>query len=124
MSTPQRETSGVAALSVEERAKKEGALDEARAESVRSDMFNRKFMVVVLAFLFLVANAAVFTLVFEAFHEDVALLTSAHPISPAERPVTPHVLMALIGGTVVQVGAAIIAIVGYLFPKARAQDRD
>jgi hypothetical protein len=91
---------------------------------MRSDMFNRKVMVVVLAALFLVANAAVFTLVFEAFHEDVALLTSAHPISPAERLVTPHVLMALIGGTVVQVGAAIIAIVGYLFPKARPQDRD
>lgn len=46
---------------------------------------------------------------------------STRALNPADRLITPQVIMALIGATVVQAGLGFIAITSSLFPKRTAQ---
>lgn len=85
-------------------------LTPATTVSHLSDVNSRKLMVYWIGGLFLVLNIAAMALVLWAFCRDAKL-----PIS--ERLITTHVLLTLIGATIVQNGVGLIAILGYLFPK-------
>ncbi len=85
---------------------------EARLWGKKIDTWLRIAMVVVIAVLLIGLNYRVMQFIDVVFAADMGL-------PAANRVITKEVLMSLIGATVVQVGVATIAIVGYLFPKVR-----
>ena len=92
--------------------------EQATFVSVIVDVISRLGMVIVLAVLFVWLNMTVLNFVMEIYQHDTAqLAAAAKSCSAADRLVTTNVLMALIGATVVQTGAGLIAVVSYLFPK-------
>lgn len=88
----------------------------ARIRGIHADTAARLTMTGIILLLFVGLNAAVITLVWQAFNTDIALL-KAQLIKDDQRLITEKVFMSLIGATVVQVGVTLIAITGYLFPK-------
>ena len=90
--------------------------DRALVWSIYADIVARLIMVTVIAVIFYWLNSEVMQFVRDAFAEDVKLLT-AKIITSENRVVTNNVIVSLVGATVVQVGAAIVVIVSYLFPK-------
>jgi multisubunit Na+/H+ antiporter MnhB subunit len=90
--------------------------DRALVWSIYADIVARLIMVTVIAVIFYWLNSEVMQFVRDAFAEDVKLLT-AKIITPENRVVTNNVIVSLVGATVVQVGAAIVVIVSYLFPR-------
>lgn len=93
--------------------------DRAMIWSIYADIFARLIMVLVITAIFYWLNSQVMSFVREAFAEDVKLV-AAKVVTAEHRVVTNGVVMSLVGATVVQVGAAIVAIVSYLFPKKSA----
>jgi hypothetical protein len=75
----------------------------------------RVVMAVALTALFLVLNGVVVCMLLNAVENDRAFLVQKL-ISPGERLITDKVYMSLIGGTVLQVAAIVVAIARYLFP--------
>lgn len=90
--------------------------DRALVWSIYADIVARLIMVTVIAVIFYWLNSEVMQFVRYAFAEDVKLLTEKI-ITSENRVVTNNVIVSLVGATVVQVGAAIVVIVSYLFPK-------
>ena len=91
---------------------------DAKIESIKADTASRRFMVIVMALIFVGLNAAVIAMVAWAYSDDVMLLQKLpNAFKSSDRVITTNVFMSLIGATVVQVGVATIAIVTYLFPK-------
>lgn len=110
-------------INLETEATKIGGPDpikEATANSMRADTTFRGWMVFAMCVLFLGLNAAVMWFLWQAFQQDVSLMTAKPPWVASDRLVTTNVLMSLIGATVVQTGVGFIAIVSYLFPKRTA----
>lgn len=106
-------------LELGQEASKLGEIDEetkARIRGMDADTRVRLRMASVISVLFVVLNAAVIFLVWEAFSADISLLKD-NLIKHDQRLITENVFMSLIGATVVQVGVTLIAITGYLFPK-------
>ena len=96
-----------------------GRIDEekmARIRSMDTDTRVRLWMALVISALFIILNAAVMLLVWNAFQADMSLIR-AKLIQSNQRLITDKVFMSLIGATVVQVGVTLVAITGYLFPK-------
>jgi hypothetical protein len=81
----------------------------------RADRRLRVGMAIALTLLFLVLNAVVVWMLLDAVKDDRAFLI-AKLIQPSERQITDKVYMSLIGGTVLQVAAIVVAIARYLFP--------
>ena len=81
-----------------------------------ADTRARLLMALVISALFIVLNAAVIFLIWNAFNADISLLRDKL-IQDSQRLITENVFMSLIGATVVQVGVTLVAITGYLFPK-------
>ena len=90
--------------------------DRAMIWSIYADIIARLIMVLVIAWIFYWLNNQVMTFVRDAFSEDVRLI-ALKLITPEHRVITNNVVMSLVGATVVQVGAAVVVIVSYLFPK-------
>ena len=91
---------------------------DAKIESIKADTDSRRYMVKVMAFIFVGLNAAVIAMVAWAYYEDMKLLELPNSVfKSTDRVIDTKVFMSLIGATVVQVGVATIAIVTYLFPK-------
>jgi sterol desaturase/sphingolipid hydroxylase (fatty acid hydroxylase superfamily) len=101
-----------------------GSFDQekrARVWSMNADTFSRVFMVFIIAVIFVGLNYQVMRLVERGFDADMLMMQKfPQAFKPADRVITANVFMSLIGGTVVQVGVATIAIVSYLFPKKPA----
>lgn len=107
-------------VNLSDREKTTGAvtpMDVALVKSIYADIVARVFMVLVIAIIFIGLNWGIFSLVKDAFTEDVILLKAKVITSAGDRAVTTTVFVSLITATVVQVGAAIVVIVNYLFPK-------
>ncbi|PRC91437.1 hypothetical protein [Solimicrobium silvestre] len=104
-------------LGVEEANVGPTPIEEAQARSLTADMIFRGIMVVVVCVIFSWLNWNVMSFVREAFASDNAGLIAKPPMLPADRLITPNVVMAMIGATVVQTGIGFIAIMSYLFPK-------
>jgi hypothetical protein len=94
-------------------------MDRARVFSVYADIIARLVIVAVIAWIFYWLNNEVMGFVRLAYAEDNKLVT-AKLITAENRVITNGVVMSLVGATVVQVGAAVVAIVSYLFPKTTA----
>jgi hypothetical protein len=95
------------------------ATEKAKAWGIHIDNFSRGALVVVMCILFIWLNRSVVNFVQVVFAEDVKHLSKLAAGATPSRVVTTEVLMTLIGSTAVQVGAAILTIVAYLFPKNR-----
>ena len=112
---------GVSPRKLSDEADKLGEIDpftDAKIESIKADTASRRFMVIVMALIFVGLNAAVIAMVAWAYSDDVMLLQKLpNAFKSSDRVITTNVFMSLIGATVVQVGVATIAIVTYLFPK-------
>ena len=96
-----------------------GKIDEetkARIRSMDADTRARLLMALGISVLFIVLNAAVIFLIWNAFNVDMSLLKEK-VIQSNQRLITENVFMSLIGATVVQVGVTLVAITSYLFPK-------
>lgn len=89
---------------------------KARIRSMDADTRVRLWMALVISALFILLNAAVIFLIWNAFNADILLL-SEKLIQNDQRLITENVFMSLIGATVVQVGVTLVAITNYLFPK-------
>ncbi len=73
-------------------------------------------MVAGLLVVFFGLNCGMLYMIHAAFSVDVTLL-QAKTVTSAERVISEKVFLALIAATVAQVGAGIIVMVNYLFPK-------
>lgn len=93
----------------------------AQITSLNADTMLRVGMTLAVAGIFIWLNYEVMQVVWQAWGSDVAMLVNKQ-ITPADRLITPSVIMALIGATVVQVGVGTLAIVSYLFPKVASGD--
>lgn len=71
-----------------------------------------------LIVLFFLLNIAVLWMVYRLMETDRELL-EAGTVESGDRVVSSKVLISLIGATVVQVGAAAVAITRYLFPSSK-----
>lgn len=91
----------------------------AHLKSIDTDTALRDGFVHELKKLFSQLNRGVFILVAGLAAVDVILLIRGFA-GPETRIVSEKVVLALIAGTVAQAGAAIIGIIGYLFPKSKA----
>ncbi|WP_297324572.1 hypothetical protein [Nitrosomonas sp.] len=89
---------------------------KARIRSIDADTRVRLWMALVISALFILLNAAVIFLIWNAFNADISLLREKL-IQNDQRLITENVFMSLIGATVVQVGVTLVAIISYLFPK-------
>ncbi|MBP6058068.1 MAG: hypothetical protein KA524_06595 [Nitrosomonas sp.] len=89
---------------------------KARIRSMDTNTRVRLWMALVISSLFILLNAAVIFLIWNAFNADIALLREKL-IQNDQRLITENVFMSLIGATVVQVGVTLVAIISYLFPK-------
>ncbi len=89
---------------------------KARIRSIDTNTKVRLWMALVISALFIILNAAVIFLIWNAFNADIALLRDKL-IENDQRLITENVFMSLIGATVVQVGVTLVAIISYLFPK-------
>lgn len=98
-----------------------GVIEQATAATMRADISLRWAMIALVGIIFLALNFGVVWLVYSALQIDIDMLRATKPIDPADRLITPQVIMALIGATVVQTGLGFIAITSYLFPKRMAQ---
>lgn len=93
--------------------------EKAEVASIRTDTWVRAGMAGALVVLFIVLNWQVMNFVTSALRQDAFLLISGNFNGSYKALITPEVVMALITATAVQLGAAIITIVGYLFPKPK-----
>lgn len=89
---------------------------KARIRSMDTNTRVRLWMALVISSLFILLNAAVIFLIWNAFNADISLLRE-QLIQNDQRLITENVFMSLIGATVVQVGVTLVAIISYLFPK-------
>ncbi len=89
---------------------------KARIRSMDTNTRVRLWMALVISSLFILLNAAVIFLIWNAFNADISLLRE-QLIQNNQRLITENVFMSLIGATVVQVGVTLVAIISYLFPK-------
>ncbi|MBA3756741.1 MAG: hypothetical protein H0X02_11140 [Nitrosomonas sp.] len=89
---------------------------KARIRSMDTNTRVRLWMALVISSLFILLNAAVIYLIWNAFNADISLLRE-QLIQNDQRLITENVFMSLIGATVVQVGVTLVAIISYLFPK-------
>ena len=89
---------------------------KARIRSMDTNTRVRLWMALVISSLFILLNAAVIYLIWNAFNADISLLRE-QLIQNNQRLITENVFMSLIGATVVQVGVTLVAIISYLFPK-------
>lgn len=89
---------------------------KARIRSMDTNTRVRLWMALVISSLFIMLNAAVIFLIWNAFNTDISLLRE-QLIQNDQRLITENVFMSLIGATVVQVGVTLVAIISYLFPK-------
>jgi len=89
---------------------------KARIRSMDTNTRVRLWMALVISSLFILLNAAVIFLIWNAFNADISLLRE-QLIQNNQRLITENVFMSLIGPTVVQVGVTLVAIISYLFPK-------
>lgn len=89
---------------------------KARIRSMDTNTRVRLWMALVISTLFILLNAAVIFLIWNAFNADISLLREKL-IQNDQRLITENVFMSLIGATVVQVGVTLVAIISYLFPK-------
>ena len=94
------------------------SLTEAEIRSMDMNTKLRANMTMVLATIFIGLNIGVGTLVYIGYVTDVELLR-AKIIMADQRLITEKAYLALIGATVIQVGAGIAAILAYLFPKGK-----
>ncbi|WP_300756058.1 hypothetical protein [Janthinobacterium sp.] len=92
-------------------------VETATARSITADMWFRGCMVAVVCGIFIWLNMGVMSFIRDAFAQDNAMMTASVPMPSADRLITSHVVMALIGATVVQTGVGFIAIMSYLFPR-------
>lgn len=88
----------------------------ARIRSMDTNTRVRLWMALAISSLFILLNAAVIFLIWNAFNADISLLREKL-IQNDQRLITENVFMSLIGATVVQVGVTLVAIISYLFPK-------
>lgn len=93
--------------------------EKAEVASIRTDTWVRACMAAALVGLFIFLNWQVMNFVGKALQQDAKLLAASQFNGVYKALITPEVVMALITATAVQLGAAIITIVGYLFPKPR-----
>lgn len=104
-----------------------GSLEEEKAraliQGIRSDTMLRVYLVVAMVVLFIILNLFVIRLIENALEIDVSMIQDKQ-IQPADRLVTDNVLMTLIGATVVQLGAVILAIAHYFFPRNKIHSAD
>jgi hypothetical protein len=100
-----------------------GGIDEAQGRAkifnLYADTVSRLGMVVVISILFIFLNYSVMSFIGDAFKSDIDLIKSKSGFNPSDRLVNAQVIMSLIGATVIQVGVTVVAIVSYLFPKAK-----
>jgi hypothetical protein len=75
----------------------------------------RKWVALAIVTTFVLANAIVLAGVWLMFQQEVAALRD-HVYGAADRVITSHLLMALVGATTVQLGALTILMGKYLFP--------
>lgn len=94
------------------------SLTDAEIRSMDTNTKLRAHMVMVLATIFIGLNIGVGALIYIAYTNDVDLLR-AKIIAADQRLITEKAYLALIGATVIQVGAGIAAILAYLFPKVK-----
>ncbi|MFZ5836395.1 MAG: hypothetical protein ACOY2B_13595 [Pseudomonadota bacterium] len=104
------------ATDLNETAKEIGALERAQARAMDADTQSRVWMAVTVSVSFIILNAAMMALIWTAFNADMSLLRDKL-IENDQRLITTNIMMSLIGATVVQTGAILFAITGYLFPK-------
>lgn len=102
----------------EEDALGPSGIDEETIKDKRADRALRIVMAIALTLLFIALNAVVVYMLFDAVWADRAML-AAKLVQPTERLITDKVYMSLIGGTVLQVAAIVIAIARYLFPATK-----
>lgn len=69
-----------------------------------------------LLVLFFLLNAAIVVMVWWSATREYAIANSLIPRANYTQIITPNVIMALVGSTVVQAGTAFLTIVKYLFP--------
>ncbi len=93
-------------------------LTDAEVRSMDMNTTLRSRMAFVLAVIFIGLNIGVGALVYLAYLNDVEMLR-AKIVTPDQRLITEKAYLALIGATVVQVGAGVAAILAYLFPRAK-----
>ena len=102
-------------ISLGHEAAKLGSIKERLEETkIRALIYQRWVLLGAIVAIFIVLNYMVISMVGEAFEVDRQLLTDKTATVP--QFVTKEVLMSLIGATVIQVGAAVYAIVKFLFP--------
>ncbi len=75
-----------------------------------------------IAGAFVVANVLTLAGVAYVFHEDNANII-AHVMTAQDRVITPRVVMAIVGGTTIQLGALTLTMGRYLYPGALRQKR-
>lgn len=92
-------------------------VETATARSITADMWFRGCMVAVVCGIFVWLNMGVMSFIRDAFAQDNAMMKASRLMSSTDRLITSHVVMALIGATVVQTGVGFIAIMSYLFPR-------
>ncbi len=101
-------------------ADQSGSLEEQRTraqiQGIKHDNFLRIVLVLAMITLFVALNFFVIDLISRALDVDVAMIQQKQ-ITPADRLITDNVLVSLIGATVVQLGAVILAMAHYFFPK-------
>jgi hypothetical protein len=90
--------------------------EAASVRGLNTDITLRPWMCLVMALVFVGLNLGVGWMVYVAYVADLDLLRQKLETAD-QRVISEKVFIALIGGTVVQVGAGIAAIVAYLFPK-------
>jgi hypothetical protein len=79
----------------------------------------RELVAGAIMFIFVVANGVTLWIVLRLVDVDQGNI-AAHLITPADRIITNQVIMTLLGGTAVQVGAIAVIIAQYLFPGSSA----
>jgi hypothetical protein len=87
----------------------------------RADRWLRIIMAIALTALFIGLNGAVVCMVRSAVSHDLEML-AAKTITADQRLITEKVYLALIGGTVAQVAAIVVAMARYLFPSRKDGD--
>jgi hypothetical protein len=88
-------------------------------EDMKIDRWLRVVMVVAMLGVFIGLDWVVLGMVQEAVANDAQYIV-AKLIRPDQRLISENVFMSLIGATVLQAAAVMVAITGYLFPKRRA----
>lgn len=93
-----------------------GAIEEEELAGRKTNRWLRAAMTSVMAALFIGLNGVVIWLIYYAMQMDAYMIANGD-IQSTERLITDRVFLALIAGTVAQLGGMMYVITQYLFPK-------